>query len=84
MKVETHLPLGKVDPGLRETAQRLDVAGVPESAAMVEEFGFDGLVLTETNEVPFIVMTLAAGTAERLDLTTAVAWLFRGARPSQR
>ena len=76
MKVETHLPLGKVDPGLRETAQRLDVARVPESAAMVEGLGFDGMVLTETKEDPFIVMALAAAATERLDLTTAVAMAF--------
>ena len=76
MKVETHLPLGKVDPGLRATATRLDVADVPRAAHMVEELGFDGLVLTETKEDPYIVMALAAATTSRIDLTTAVAMAF--------
>lgn len=76
MQVETHLPLGKVDPGLRETEVRLDVAGVPGAARQVEELGFDGLVLTETKEDPYIVMALAAATTERIELTTAVAMAF--------
>jgi probable F420-dependent oxidoreductase len=76
VKVETHLPLGKVDPGLRTTERRLDVAGVPAAAAQVEGLGFDGLVLTETKEDPYIVMALAASTTDRIDLTTAVAMAF--------
>jgi probable F420-dependent oxidoreductase len=76
VKVETHLPLGKVDPGLRATETRLDVAGVPEAARQVEELGFDGLVLTETKEDPYIVMALAAATTQRIELTTAVAMAF--------
>ena len=76
MQVETHLPLGKVDPGIRETERPLDVAGVPDGAALVERLGFDGLVLTETKEDPFVVMALAAPATERIDLTTAVAIAF--------
>ena len=76
MQVETHLPLGKVDPGLRATAVSLDVAGVPEASRQVEDLGFDGLVLTETKEDPYIVMALAAATTRRIELTTAVAMAF--------
>jgi probable F420-dependent oxidoreductase len=76
VKVETHLPLGKVDPGLRATDARLDVRTVPEAARRVEDLGFDGLVLTETKEDPYIVMALAAATTSRIDLTTAVAMAF--------
>lgn len=76
MQVETHLPLGKVDPGLRASEKTLDVAGVPAAAREVEELGFDGLVLTETKEDPYIVMALAAATTDRIDLTTAVAMAF--------
>jgi probable F420-dependent oxidoreductase len=74
--VETHLPLGKVDPGLRAAERRLDVAGVPAGASQVESLGFDGLVLTETKEDPFIVMALAATSTSRIELTTAVAMAF--------
>ncbi|MEX2423695.1 MAG: TIGR03617 family F420-dependent LLM class oxidoreductase [Acidimicrobiia bacterium] len=76
MKVETHLPLGKVDPGLRAAEARLDVSDVPQAARNVEDLGFDGLVLTETKEDPYIVMALAATTTSRMDLTTAVAMAF--------
>lgn len=76
MLVETHLPLGKVDPGIRETERPLDVDRVPDDARLVEELGFDGLVLTETKEDPFVVMALAAATTARIKLTTAVAIAF--------
>lgn len=76
MKVETHLPLGKVDPGLRETERPLAVDRVPADAAQVEALGYDGLVLTETKEDPFVVMAMAAATTERMRLTTAVAIAF--------
>jgi len=76
MKVETQLPLGKVDPGIRPSGERVDVAGVPRAAAMVEALGYDGLCLTETKEDPFVVMALAAAGTGRIDLTTAVAIAF--------
>lgn len=76
VQVETHLPLGKVDPGIRETERPVDVAGVPADAALVERLGFDGLVLTETKEDPFVVMAMAATATDRIDLTTAVAIAF--------
>lgn len=76
MQVETHLPLGKVDPGIRETERPVDVPNIPRDAALVERLGLDGLVLTETKEDPFVVMAMAATTTTRLDLTTAVAIAF--------
>ncbi len=76
MQVETHLPLGKVDPGIRETERPVDVANVHRAAALVERLGFDGLVLTETKEDPFVVMAMAATSTDRIDLTTAVAIAF--------
>jgi probable F420-dependent oxidoreductase len=76
MQVETHLPLGKVDPGLRKTEQPVDMARFHLDAASVEALGFDGLVLTETKEDPFVAMAMAATTTERIDLTTAVAIAF--------
>ncbi|CAN5824637.1 hypothetical protein BH23ACT5_BH23ACT5_01160 [soil metagenome] len=76
MRVETHLPLGKVDPGTRETERPVVVDRVPTDAGLVESLGFDGLVLTETKEDPFVVMAMAAATTERISLTTAVAIAF--------
>ena len=76
MQVETHLPLGKVDPGIRDTERPVDVARVHQDAELVERLGLDGLVLTETKEDPFVVMAMAATTTDRIDLTTAVAIAF--------
>ena len=76
MQVETHLPLGKVDPGLRETELPVDMTRFHLDAAVIEELGFDGVVLTETKEDPFIAMAMAATTTDRIDLTTAVAIAF--------
>lgn len=76
MLVETALPLGKVDPGLRESGRPLDVAAVPADARLVEDLGFDGLAITETKTDPFVVLALAAAGSERIRLTTAVAIAF--------
>ncbi len=76
MQVETHLPLGKVDPGIRETEIPVDMNRFHLDAEIVESVGFDGLVLTETKEDPFVAMAMAATTTERIDLTTAVAIAF--------
>ena len=76
MKVETHLPLGKVDPGLRAPEARLDLSGVFAEARMLDEMDYDGMVLTETKEDPFMVLTIAAQATERISLTTAVALAF--------
>ncbi len=75
MKVETQLPLGKVDPGLR-SAPKLDLASVPSGAREVEHVGFDGFVTGEIKTDPFIPLALAATTTERISLTTAVAIAF--------
>ncbi|NMI00595.1 TIGR03617 family F420-dependent LLM class oxidoreductase [Pseudonocardia acidicola] len=76
MRVETHLPLGKVDPGIRAAEISLDLPTVGAQAELVERLGFDGLVLTETKEDPFVVMAVGADRTERLRLTTAVAIAF--------
>ena len=76
MRVETLLPLGKLDPGLRPTATPLDVGSVPEQARLVEDLGYDGLVVEETKDDPYVVLALAASATTRLRLTTAVAMAF--------
>jgi probable F420-dependent oxidoreductase len=75
MKVESALPLGKVDPGLR-SIPKLNLATVGEGARQLEELGFDGMVSGETKTDPFIPLALAATTTTRLSLTTAVAIAF--------
>ena len=76
MRVETLLPLGKLDPGLRPAEAPLDVGRVAEEARLVEALGDDGLAAEETKEDPHVVMALAAQATTRLRLTTAVAMAF--------
>ena len=76
MKVETLLPLGKVDPGLRATETPLDISSVADDAQLVQALGYDGLVVEETKDDPFVVMGLAAQATKNLQLSTAVAIAF--------
>jgi hypothetical protein len=43
LRVETLLPLGKLDPGLRAAETPLDLRRVGEDAKGVEDLGYDGL-----------------------------------------
>lgn len=74
--VETLLPLGKVDPGLREPDNPLDIRTVFEQAKRVEELGFSGLVVEETKDDPFQILALAAQATTTLRVGTAVAIAF--------
>ena len=76
MRIETLLPLGKVDPGLRAPDQPFDIAAVAADARVLEGAGYDGLVCEETKDDPFIVLALAAQATTRLKLTTGVAIAF--------
>jgi probable F420-dependent oxidoreductase len=76
VRIETMLPLGKVDPGLRAPATALDIATVFDDAREVEALGFDGLVVEETKEDPFQVLALAAQATRSLRLGTSVAIAF--------
>ncbi|MGH7385238.1 MAG: hypothetical protein ACREKG_08635 [Candidatus Rokuibacteriota bacterium] len=51
MRVETLLPLGKLDPGLRAAETSLDLGRVVEDARLVESLGYDGLAVEETYAV---------------------------------
>jgi hypothetical protein len=74
MRLETLIPLGKVDPGLRTPETPLDIHAVADTARLLEEVGYGGLVVEKDD--PFAVLTLAAQATERLRLGTAVAIAF--------
>ena len=76
MKIETLLPLGKVDPGLRAPEQSLDLDTIGSDAHIVEQLGYDRLVVEETKEDPFVIMALAAASTETLGLGPSVAIAF--------
>ena len=48
MRLETLLPLGKVDPGLRAPEAPLDLGSVAANAAFLEEIGYGGLAVEES------------------------------------
>jgi probable F420-dependent oxidoreductase len=76
MHIETLLPLGKVDPGLRAPEVPLDIGRVFDDARTLEALGYDGLAIEECKEDPYVVAALAAQATSRLKLATAVAIAF--------
>jgi alkanesulfonate monooxygenase SsuD/methylene tetrahydromethanopterin reductase-like flavin-dependent oxidoreductase (luciferase family) len=66
MKIETQLPLGALDPGLRAAETRLDLARIGDEAQLAEALGYDGIVCEETKDDPFIVLALAAQATTRI------------------
>jgi probable F420-dependent oxidoreductase len=76
MRLETLLPLGKVDPGLRAPETPLDIATVGRDAKFLDDIGYGGMVVEETKDDPYILLTLAAAATTRLHLTTGVAMAF--------
>jgi probable F420-dependent oxidoreductase len=76
MRLETLLPLGKVDPGLRAPDEGLNLDRVAADARLLEELGYDGVAVEETKQDPYIVLALAAAATSRLKLSTAIAMAF--------
>jgi probable F420-dependent oxidoreductase len=74
--LETLLPLGKVDPGLRAPEMPLDLHSIAPQARLLEEIGYDGLVVEETKHDPFVLLALAAQATRTLKLGTSVAIAF--------
>jgi len=76
MRLETLLPLGKVDPGLRTPETPLDITSVGRDAQLVEALGYEALMVEETKEDPFVIMALAAQSTTTIGLGTAVTIAF--------
>lgn len=75
MRVETLLPLAKVDRGLRASATPFDIATVDEQARLVEALGYDRLVRTDDDAAP-------PSSAEVLPATRAYAPAMPSSAPS--
>ncbi|MGY9056280.1 MAG: TIGR03617 family F420-dependent LLM class oxidoreductase [Alphaproteobacteria bacterium] len=76
MKVETYLPLGKTDPGLRAPDKAIDLSTLMADAKQVEDLGYDTIVVEETKDDPYQFMALAAASTTTLGLATSVAMAF--------
>lgn len=73
MIVESLLPLGKLDPGLREPETPLDIREFARLASLAEEVGLDAVVVEETKDDPFQLLALGAAATTRIGLGTSVA-----------
>lgn len=76
MLVESLLPLGKLDPGLREPETPLDIRQFARLATVAEEVGLGAILVEETKDDPFQLLALGATTTERIQLGTSVAMAF--------
>lgn len=76
MKVETVLPLGKADSGLKVRDGAIDIRGVAADAALVERLGFDGLAIRDNKDDPYVVSTLALQATTTITVATSVAIAF--------
>ena len=76
MLVESLLPLGKLDPGLREPETPLDIRRFAELAAVAEAAGLDAVLVEETKDDPYQLLALGATTTSRIGLGTSVAMAF--------
>ncbi|MGI9605450.1 MAG: TIGR03617 family F420-dependent LLM class oxidoreductase [Acidimicrobiales bacterium] len=76
MLVESLLPLGKLDPGLREPDTPLHISDFAPGAALAERVGLDALLVEETKDDPFQLLTLGASSTSRIGLGTSVAMAF--------
>lgn len=76
MKVETLLPLGKLDPGLREPDTPLHLGEFGARTAQAEELGFDTVLVEETKDDPYQLLALGAAATSRIGLGTSVAMAF--------
>lgn len=76
MLVETLLPLGKLDPGLREPDTPLHIGDFAAGAAQAEELGIDAVLVEETKDDPYQLLALGAAATSTIGLGTSVAMAF--------
>ncbi len=76
MLIESLLPLGKLDPGLREPETPLPIGDFAAGAARAEELGLDAVLVEETKDDPYQLLALGAAATERIGLGTSVAMAF--------
>jgi probable F420-dependent oxidoreductase len=73
MIVESLLPLGKLDPGLREPETPLDIRRFAAMAQTAEAVGLDAVLVEETKDDPFQLLALGAAATSSIQLGTSVA-----------
>ncbi len=74
--METVLPFGKADSGLKVADGAIDIRGVAADAALVERLGFDGLAVRDNKDDPYVVSALALQATASVTMATSVAIAF--------
>ncbi len=76
MLAETLLPLGKLDPGLREPDTPLHIADFGRLSVQAEELGYDAVLVEETKDDPYQCMALGAAATTSVGFATSAAMAF--------
>lgn len=76
MRVETLLPLGKLDPGLREPDTPLHIGDFAAGARAAEAVGYDTVLVEETKDDPYQLLALGAAATTTVGIGTSVAMAF--------
>lgn len=76
LTVESLLPLGKLDPGLREPDTPLDIRDFAAGAELAESVGLDAVLVEETKDDPFQLLALGAAATSKIQVGTSVAMAF--------
>ncbi|MEM7339305.1 MAG: TIGR03617 family F420-dependent LLM class oxidoreductase [Actinomycetota bacterium] len=76
MLIESLLPLGKLDPGLREPETPLRIDEFAAGAAQAEAVGLDAVLVEETKDDPYQLLALGATSTSTIGLGTSVAMAF--------
>jgi len=74
--VESLLPLGKLDPGLREPDTPLDIRAFAAGARLAEDVGLDAVLVEETKDDPYQLLALGAAATSTIGIGTSVAMAF--------
>ena len=74
MKAETLLPLGKLDPGLQAPERGLDYDSIGSDAQLVDRLGYYSLLMEETKDDHFQILSLAESQTSRVKLGTSVVF----------
>jgi probable F420-dependent oxidoreductase len=76
MKIETMLPLGRADSGLKTTDGTVDIRDIAADAQRVERLGFDGIAIQDNKDDPYVIATLGLHATTRITAATSVAIAF--------
>ncbi len=76
MLIETMLPLGRADSGLKVADGTVAITEVAADACYAEALGFDGVAVQDNKDDPYVIATLALQATRQLRVTTSVAIAF--------